>query len=399
MRIHYSLYYELYKNGDYEGALPALGWMLENAPAFPHNSDRNFDRAAKAYSAVAIEQESEALREAYLDSAMTIFQTAVPRLAAVGIEADEFDWTLKQGRFIHENVSLFPDRSADIAKMYRMAFELDAQRLDPYYLKYIVIDLVQNQDDKTAALAFLDAIEAARPEEAEVDVLLVELRNQLIKNPEERYDFLNDQLDSDPQNLELLREIFELALQEEWRDVAYKTGSQLVGLEPSFTVLRQLAEMNLADGLNETAVQLLTRAIKLAESDADKRDLQFNMGIAEQQLGRLSVARTRFKKALDLDPGFGRAHLAIGDLYVTAVSNCSTFDRRDRAVYWLVVDKYERAKKADGSLAGQADARIKSYQSYFPSEEDKFFLKWNTGDAYKVTGGCYGWIGETTTVR
>lgn len=396
---HFSLYYEEYKNKNYESALPSLRWILQNDPGFPRKNDKNFDRAIETYREVAIQQESDDLRRAYMDSALAFFETAPKTMTEAGIEYDTFDWTLEEGKFIFTNLEYVPDLEPRIAEQYRAAFELDAKRLDRYYLEYILADFVQNKDDKAAAVEFLKEIEEKRGGEPETQELLNKWRGGLFTSPEERFDYLMTQLAEDENNVEILNEILQIAMDLELRDVVYEIGERLIALEPSAKVLRTLAQMKIADGDYEGGLEQLNQALEMADNDQDRRDIHFNMGSAEQQLGRLSKARTNFRRALDLDSSFGRAYMAIGDLYVTAISNCGSFDRKDRAVYWLVVDYYNRAKNADNSLASTANSRINSYTKYFPEAEDKFFMKWNNGDSYKVNEGCYSWINETTTVK
>jgi hypothetical protein len=116
-------------------------------------------------------------------------------------------------------------------------------------------------------------------------------------------------------------------------------------------------------------------------------------------MGRLSRARTHYRQAAQVNPDFGEAYVAIGDLYVTAISSCGSFEREDRAVYWLVTDYYERAVRVKPELASTVRQKISSYQSVYPDQEMLFFKNWNVGDKYTVDYGCYSWIGETTTVK
>jgi hypothetical protein len=113
-------------------------------------------------------------------------------------------------------------------------------------------------------------------------------------------------------------------------------------------------------------------------------------------------AREYFRKAINQDSGFGRAYIAIGDLYAQAVSDCggSKMTRNDRAVYWLVVDMYQRAKQADSSVASTANSKISTYRQYFPTAEDIFYKdEWIEGESLRIDFGCYSWINQTTTVR
>ena len=128
------------------------------------------------------------------------------------------------------------------------------------------------------------------------------------------------------------------------------------------------------------------------------------MGFAEHQRDNLIPARSHYRRALALDPAFGNAYLAIGDLYVTAVSQCAgtTLERRDKAVYWLAVDWWEKARQmasSDASVVNEATMKIDTYRRYFLNAEEMFYMNLKAGQAFSINYGCYSWIGETTTVR
>jgi tetratricopeptide (TPR) repeat protein len=119
-------------------------------------------------------------------------------------------------------------------------------------------------------------------------------------------------------------------------------------------------------------------------------------------MGSFSKARREYRKALDMQPEFGQAYLAIGDLYANAVNECSggQLGRKDKAVYWAAVDKYRQAIDADSTLASLAKSKIQSYRDVFPTQEDIFYREdWSAGESFTIDYGCYSWIGETTTVR
>ena len=63
--------------------------------------------------------------------------------------------------------------------------------------------------------------------------------------------------------------------------------------------------------------------------------------------------------------------------------------------YFVVIDKLQRAKAVDPTVADKANELISTYARYTPKAEDLFMLGIKAGD--RVTVG--GWIGESTTVR
>ncbi|NBC16604.1 MAG: hypothetical protein GVY18_04710, partial [Bacteroidetes bacterium] len=117
--IHYSLYYENYKNENYTDALSDLRWILDKAPAYPRNKDTNFERAVEIYEAMAERAESPEDSRAWLDSALVIFDTAVPRLEELGAEVDKFVWLRDKGRFIQTHKDELPDLQDQAIAAYR----------------------------------------------------------------------------------------------------------------------------------------------------------------------------------------------------------------------------------------------------------------------------------------
>lgn len=396
--MYYSLYYEDFKNENYEGALPNLRWILQNAPSFPRNNDRNFERAVKVYREIAVSQEDSELRQAYFDSALVIFDTAVSRLKDAGADVSERDWLFDKGKFIQENADDLPDLQPLVGDLYRQAYDLEPAKLQPYYINYIIADYAQ-KGDKQSAVAFIDIVEADFPDNSEIETLLDNWRGALFTSPEERFDFITNQLEKEPDNCELILEKFELALDLGFRDDVYQLEERVLNCESDSKTFFLLGVMKLEDGEPEEAFGMFEQALNMPDGNERAKDIYYNMGIAQQQMGRLSRARTYFRKALGIDRNYGPAYMAIGDLYVTAVSNCGSFEREDRAVYWLVTDYYDRARSVDPTVAGAAQRKSRQYRAYYPDQEALFFKGWEVGQRYTVDYGCYGWISETTTVK
>ncbi|NNE48342.1 MAG: tetratricopeptide repeat protein [Rhodothermales bacterium] len=396
--MYYSLYYEDFKNENYAGALQNLQWILQNAPGFPRNNDRNFERAVKVFREMAVAEEDLATRQAYFDSALVIFDTAVSRLQDANAEVSERDWIFAKGKFIQENAEHLPDLQPMITDLYRQAYDLEPQKLQPYYMNYIIAGYAQ-KGDKQAAVDFIDVLDAEFPENEEVRTMLTNWRGALFTSPEERFDFISSQLEKDPSNCQFILEKFELALDLGFRDDVYQLEQRVLNCEATSKTFFLLGVMKLEDGEADQAFGMFEQAMGMPDGNERAKDIYYNMGIAQQQLGRLSRARTYFRRALDIDRNYGAAYMAIGDLYVTAVSNCGSFEREDRAVYWLVTDYYDRARSVDPTVAGAAQRKSRQYRAYYPDQEALFFKGWQVGQRYVVDYGCYGWISEATTVK
>lgn len=396
--MYYSLYYEDFKNENYKGALPNLRWILQNAPGFPRDNDRNFERAVTVFQKIALEQEDEAARQAYFDSALVIFDTAVSRLQDAGAEVSKREWIFEKGKFIQENADYLPDLQDQVGALYREAYELDPQEMQPYYINYIIGDYARS-GEKQEAVDFIDQVEADLPDNSEVASMLANWRGALFTSPEERFEFVSSQLEKNPDDCGLILEKFELAIDLGFRDDVYQLEGRVLGCESDAKTYFLLGKMKLEDGEPEEALGMFEKALAMAGTEQRTKEIYYNMGIAQQQMGRLSRARTYFRQSLDIDRNYGPAYMAIGDLYVTAVSNCGSFEREDRAVYWLVTDYYDRARSVDPTVAGAAQRKARQYRAYFPDQEALFFKGWEVGQRYMVDYGCYEWIGEATTVK
>ena len=397
-RTHYSLYYENFKNGDYAAALPDLRWMLENAPGFPRGNDTNYERAVETYEGLAEKASDEATKKAYLDSALTMVDQAPAALKEASIEVDEYKWTLKKGRLIQNNYEALPEQHDAMLAAYKKAWEMKPGELNKYYIDRIIRSYLP--DDKEGAVAFMDEVEAERGGNAEIDELLSTFRNRVFTSPEERIGYLEGELEKSPDDVELISQLFDLYMQTNQRDEASRLGERLAEADPTPETLRILGQMHLEDNESQEAFDLYQQAVELAGGDATAEDY-YNMGIAQQQMGQPSQARTYFRRAIDANPSFGQAYIAIGDLYAGAVSECGgeEMSRDDQAVYWLVTDYYQQAKSADPSVANTANQKISSYRPYYPDQEALFFKNWEVGQPYQVNSGCYSWINETTTVK
>ncbi|MDR2868243.1 MAG: hypothetical protein LBV46_01730 [Bacteroidales bacterium] len=143
----------------------------------------------------------------------------------------------------------------------------------------------------------------------------------------------------------------------------------------------------------DQAIQYLLQAISLFETNEQKAEPYYLLGVAYKVKNSYAEARSAALNMLKIKPNAGKAYILIGDLYANSGSRCSGGDAIPNANNWAAADKYARAVAVDPSVAdAAAEARGKLR---FPGKEDVFLRSLKAGDSYHV--GC--WIGETTTVR
>ena len=401
--MHYSLYYENFKNENFEGAQKDLTWILSNAPGFPKGDDRNYERAVELYAGLAQQASDPEKQAAYLDTAMTYLTTAEQKLEKHGLNYSKYEWELERGRFLEQYSSMISEKPEGLQTAeahYQKAFEMNPSEINPYYLNQVVKGL-KEANKQEELLGFLDTVAEERGDDQEAMKIVERARQEVFgRNPQARVDYLQSQLEKNPNDAEVMGNLFTALVNQGNIREASKIADRLMQTNPSASIVRKVAQMRLENGRSEEAFATYQKAMEQG-AELSAQDL-FNMGTAQQRMGNLSKARTYFRKAISQQSDFGQAYIAIGDLYAKAVSQCggSKMSRNDKAVYWLAVDLYEKAKRVDSSIASTADSKIGTYRKYFPNQEDIFYRDdWEAGQSFRIDYGCYSWINETTTVR
>ena len=144
----------------------------------------------------------------------------------------------------------------------------------------------------------------------------------------------------------------------------------------------------------DTAIKYFDEALSI-ESDSEKKaQLCYIVAASLFNSKKLSQARSYLQKAIGFKENFGDAYILLAQLYASS-PNWNDESALNKCTYFVVIDKLQRAKAVDPSVADKANELISTYARYTPKAEDLFMLGIKAGD--RVTIG--GWIGESTTVR
>lgn len=381
VKFHYSVYFENYKNQQYQDAIPDLHWVLRNCPGFPVSDDRNYERAVEAYEALAEAADSADVKRAYLDSALVMFEFAVPTLQRVGAEVDEFQWTRDKGRFIQKHLEDLPDWEDEIVKAYKKTYDLDPYRMQPYYIEYILNDWASDERFDEM-LDLLEDLMNKRGEETEIQAIEKKYLDRI--PDEEKRAFLEAKYATDPSDPDVTSQLATIYIRLGLLD-------KLRTMEPTPGILRVLMNQAIEDGDLAAAAAYLDQLQEM-DSSAVSPDDYYNLGIAYQRADGYRAAKRYYDRALEHDADYQQAHLAIANLYATAVSKCGVNDRKQKAVFWLLSDTFQRIGETETAT---------SYRKYFPDKEDVHFVPdWTEGATTTVTYTCRGLtISGSTVVR
>lgn len=163
--------------------------------------------------------------------------------------------------------------------------------------------------------------------------------------------------------------------------------------EPSAQTAYLMGNLSLANKEYEAAIAYYNEAVKLFETNEQKVDPYYMMGLTYLVMAEYGKAREAAQQAIKISPNYGKAYILIGDLYANSGARCSGGDMLPYANNWAAADKYNKAASVDPSVA--AEAGEKRAKLRFPSGEDKFVRGLSEGTSFFV--GC--WIQESTTVR
>ncbi|WP_300695046.1 hypothetical protein [uncultured Bacteroides sp.] len=144
----------------------------------------------------------------------------------------------------------------------------------------------------------------------------------------------------------------------------------------------------------DTAVKYFDEALNLEGDNEKKAQIAYAVAATLSQVKKLSQAKGYIQKAISFKENYGDAYILLAQLYASS-PNWNDESALNKCTYFVVIDKLQRAKAVDPSVADKANELISTYARYTPKAEDLFMLGIKAGD--RVTVG--GWIGESTTVR
>ena len=165
-------------------------------------------------------------------------------------------------------------------------------------------------------------------------------------------------------------------------------------IEPSADAATGCAYQAFKKGDIDGAVKFFDEAIGLETDNVKKAEKAYAAAAVLASAKKLSQARAYCQKAIGFNENYGAPYILIANLYAMS-PNWSDESALNKCTYFAVIDKLQRAKQVDPSVAEEANSLIGRYSGHTPQAKDLFMLGYKQGD--RITIG--GWIGETTTIR
>lgn len=395
-----SVYREYFKQKNYDAAYQAWLAVFGDAPCAREQT--HVDGVAMYKHFISIEKDA-ARKKALIDTLFMIYE----------VRAANFEKSAGNaiGRLGVDMLSYRPEPNTDVLNTFARSVELGGNSTEffviSYYFKVALKEFASGKLSKEQILDIYDKLtkivdyninegnNADKFAESKQSID-ADLAGNIIKDCDEIIALFGDKYRNDPANKDLRDLIFSLLLskgcsdKDLFIDVAVAKYKETPNARLAHVLARRFQQN---DNINRAA-EYYQKAIQEAENDSIKAQYNYDFATLYSSNKQFARARQLAQEAARLMPNWGKPIMFIGDLYAASYNQCGS-GIEAQSVYWAAVDKYQRARAIDPSMAEEALAKITKYAAYFPSTENLFFSNISKGSSYAV--GC--WIGESTTVR
>lgn len=410
-RLNLSLMQTSAKAEDYKGALQPWVYTYENCPA---SSKNIYIYGPRIFKALHTAEADAAKKKEYLDKVMEIYDTRIKYFS------DDAKGTILAYK-AYDYMELMGEQTDQLV-VYNMLNEAIGDLKDQMnpldaYSYFMVASLSQYLNDNSKkdqyitdyfkVVGYVDqAIANARAanDETNADYLGM-VKEGIVKgfvnsgagDCKTLTEYYADKVEPNKADKVFLNEVLDAlgSVGCSDTDLYFTAAEYLYKLEPSAGAAIGLANKSLRDKDYETAVKYYSDAAKM-ETDKNKAS-DYMMQLAGIFSNQRNFARARQAAydALEYNPNNGEAYILVAQLYASSAANIFPEPEKAGLVYLAAVDKLQRARSVDPSVASKANNLINRYSAAFMDTETAFMMGIKAGETIVIPG----WIGETTTVR
>ena len=299
-------------------------------------------------------------------------------------------------QWLSQSVNAVKGESAGATIFYFLQMSLDKLKTDPNHKEQFI------QDYLTASAYADEALKAATKERDKknlklakdnVDAYFINSGAASCENLQEIY---GPKVAQNKTNLDYLKQVISVMqmLKCTEQEAYFEASEAAHAIEPTAATAVGCGYMYYKKGDIEKSINYFDQAIELEQDPIEKANHCYSAAVVLFGKKQFSRAKQYANKAISFNPNKGDAYILIAQMYA-ASPNWSDEGALNKCTYFAAIDKLQRAKSVDPSVAEKANELIRTYSAYVPKDEDLFFLGLKKGNS--VTIG--GWIGETTTIR
>jgi tetratricopeptide (TPR) repeat protein len=401
-----SLYSEFVKQKNYEDAITPWRVVFKECPKSSKNIYLNGVKIFKDY--IKKEKANKEIKNKYVDTLMMIYDQ---RIKYFGQEGKVL------GRKGYSLVSYNKEAKEEAYKYLAKSVELEGMNCEAVvvnsYFQTIVSLFKKKKAEKEQVVEnytiAMDIVEEQLKNEK--NAKKIENLNKVKNNIEKLFsecgaadtdalvNLFAPKFEATPNDTLLLKKMLKLLDKAEGggnTELFAKASEKLYELEPSAIAAYMLAKLFLKKEDYTKSTDYYLKAIEFEEDDKTKSKYYYELGVITfSKFQNSPLARTYAYKSIQFDNTFGKPYILIGNAYASSSKACGENEFERKAVYWVAVDKFAKAKAVDPSVAEEANKQIVEYTKHFPNNENAFMYGFTEGQEYTVT--C--WINETTKVR
>lgn len=394
-----SIYQEFFKQRNYVDAYPAWKEVLKVCPKTSLNT---YIRGNAILKTMIAKEQNPTKREAYINELLNLWDLRAEYYGSSGfcMGMKARDMRTYAPKNIQEAHLLYSEamKNYNDKAFFPIAF---------YYFENVVDGVQAGILEKTVlfdaydkAVSVLEELQSNYPNDTNISNTQKQLDiifepyascSELIPIYEKKFDA--NKLDAD-----FLKKATRMLDHKNCTDapIFFRATQALHAIDPTPETAYLMGKMTYAKKDYSATVKYLESQIESIEKQSERVSAYLLLANSYLNLGSYSASRNMANQALALNPNEGKAYLIIGNAYASSARSCGDEPLvAQKAAYWAAVDKLNKAKSVDPSVADQANQLINIYRSNFPSGDDLFYFGLKEGDSYRV--GC--WIGESTTIR
>lgn len=415
------------KMGDYKAAVPALMWLITNAPDLNKslyiNGAKVYDNLAKgaqkegkaakaaANSATGADKEKAeaevaekaAIITAYADTLLWMYDK---RMEYFGDKPNVLNRKANKAyKYFIRDFS----KSEWLLEMFDEAFDIGGLKIPDgnliAYMNVVKVNAKLKKIDEDAILDRYDIISnviekkeieyKAKDKSIEklikykgmIDGILTEIVDINCEFVETN---LGPKFDENPEDIKLVKRMFTFMLSGKCTDspLFLSVSKQLHKMVPDFGLAKLVATKCAANKDYACAIEYYNQALALTEDGTSKSDIYISQGKVYSAQKNKAKARAMYSHAIDANPANKKAYTSIGDLYYHSYNDCKKEVSmvKDRLVFIAAYDMYKKAGNAK---------KMATSKEQFPSKEDVFNSEFEVGQTVSV--GC--WINKTAVIK
>ncbi len=407
-----SIYSEYVKTNNFKDAYEPWKAVFTEAPTAQVGTYTN---GVKILRALIASSKDAAEQQAYFDELMAVYDQRLKYL-------DQLNTLVKtkstKGAIIdlkaHDYI-YFSGKAFDVNEAYGMlktAIDMEKANSD-YFMLQDLMDVSSRKlkSDDTHKETFIQDYLMASEYAEEALEMAPENQKSIYKTTKDNVDayFINSgaatcenlqaiygpKIEENKNDIEYLKQVINvMQLLKCTEEEAYFAASEAAhAIEPTAASAAGCGFLYYKKGEYDKSISYFDEAIEMESDLTKKSEYCYSAAAVLFTAKQYSKARQYANKAIEANPNSGKSYILIAQLYASA-PNWDSDPTMNKCTYFAVIDKLQRAKSVDPSVAEEANRLISAYSAHTPKTEDLFFLGLKSGSTVKIGG----WIGETVTI-